>query len=215
MKIVKVGYITDLNQREILGEMLLIELINKYNVNAVIIGGDCNLDPEDLPLRNKVKYYILSGDKDDVYVTKASRRQDNLLDGNIIHLNNIVVAGISGLDCYQTIVRLSKILNNMKKPRVDVLVTHHPPQGCLDLIESLGLRAGLGIIRKLVIKLRPAAVLTGHLRNRGVCYIGQSLVINPGPAEEGNYAILEFKNNGLLYNVSLNKLSKYESIRKC
>ncbi|MCD6340471.1 MAG: hypothetical protein J7L51_00780 [Desulfurococcales archaeon] len=207
MTLIKIGYITDLNQKEELGRALLVNLINTYRVDTILIGGDCNLDPQNLPLKDKVKYYILSGDKDDIYITKTSRKLGNLLDGSIVYLGNIAIAGISGLDCYQSIIKLSKALSQSgNKVRINILVTHHPPKGCLDRIEALNIRAGLSSVRDLINKLRPNAVLTGHLGNRGICYIDDIPVINPGPAEDGFCTVLEFRSDGALRSALLLKL---------
>jgi len=214
MKMVRVGYITDLNQRERIGEELLRELLMRHEVHTVLIGGDCNLDPQKLPLKNRIKYYILSGDKDDIYITKEARKNNILLDGSITQLEGVLIAGIGGLDYYQNVVRLNKILSTSNNLKIDILVTHHPPLGCLDLIEPLGLRAGLRTIRNLIVRLKPTIVLTGHLRNKGICYIEESLVINPGPANEGNYAVLELGHAKSLQELLLGKLSSLEHAKK-
>ncbi len=207
MTLIKIGYITDLNQKEELGRALLVSLIKVYRVDAILVGGDCNLDPQNLPLKDKVKYFVLSGDKDDIYITKISRKLGNLLDGNIIYLGNIAIAGISGLDYYQSIIKLSKALSQSgNKVRVNILVTHHPPKGCLDRIDALNIRSGLSSVRDLIIKLKPNIVLAGHLGNRGICYINNIPVISPGPAEEGFCTILEFSGNGVLRSALLLKL---------
>ncbi len=207
MSLVRIGYITDLNQREKLGHMLLTNLIETFRVEAIIIGGDCNLDPQELPLREKVSYYFLSGDKDDIYITKTSRKLGNLLDGNIIYLSNITFAGVSGLDYYQSIVKLLKTVSQVRgKVKINVLVTHHPPKGCLDYIETLGIRVGLASVKELIVRLEPSIVLTGHINNRGICYVNEVPVVNPGPAEEGYCAILEISSRGLPESISLLKL---------
>ncbi|MCD6428828.1 MAG: hypothetical protein J7L12_04355 [Desulfurococcales archaeon] len=207
MTLIKIGYITDLNRKEEFGHALLVSLIKTYRVNAIIIGGDCNLDPQNLPLKGKVKYFILSGDKDDIYVTKTSRKLGNLLDGNITYLDNIAIAGVSGLDYYQSITKITKYLSERgSKVRVNILVTHHPPRGCLDRIEALNVRGGLGSVRDLIIKLKPDVALTGHLGNRGICYTDGVPVVNPGPAEEGFCTILEFSGSGVLQSILLLKL---------
>ncbi|MCD6085267.1 MAG: hypothetical protein J7J20_07000 [Desulfurococcales archaeon] len=214
MEVVRVGYITDLNQREHIGEELLRELLMKHEVHIILIGGDCNLDPQKLPFKNRIRYYILSGDKDDIYVTKEARKNNILLDGSIIRLNRVFIAGIGGLDYYQNVARLDKILSTSNNLKIDILVIHHPPLGCLDLIEPLGLRAGLRTIRNLIVKLKPTIVLTGHLRNKGICYIEGSLVVNPGPADEGNYAVLELGHTRSLREVLLGKLSSLGYAKK-
>jgi len=200
----RIGYITDLNGREILGKTLLNTLVSKHHVNIIIIGGDCNMDPTLLPANNEVMYYILSGDRDDIYVTKTSRLLSKLLDGTIAYVGNIALAGISGLDYYQNLNKLRKALE--KNVRINVLVTHHPPRNCLDRIEAIDKRAGIGVLRDFIIRLKPDLVLTGHLNNRGICYIGTTLVINPGPAEKGFYAVIELDINGKPKDVLLAKL---------
>jgi len=72
-----------------------------------------------------------------------------------------------------------------------ILVTHAPPYGTLDMVRS-GRHVGSLALRKALELLNPAAVLCGHIHeSRGVLEAGGTLIVNPGPAAYGYYAMLE------------------------
>ena len=73
--------------------------------------------------------------------------------------------------------------------KFDVLVSHVPPRGCNDRIPD-GHR-GDDWLREFVMRCRPALVLSGHIHeSRGVCRLGDTICVNPGPAKDGFAAIV-------------------------
>jgi Icc-related predicted phosphoesterase len=70
-----------------------------------------------------------------------------------------------------------------------VLVSHCPPQNTkLDLVPS-GEHAGSMAVRHFVEKFKPALVVSGHIHEaKGVDSIGETVLVNTGPAHRGDYA---------------------------
>ena len=70
-----------------------------------------------------------------------------------------------------------------------VLVSHCPPKNTrLDIVAS-GEHAGSMAVRSFVEKFKPALVISGHVHEaRGRDSIGETILLNTGPAHRGNYA---------------------------
>jgi Icc-related predicted phosphoesterase len=89
-----------------------------------------------------------------------------------------------------------KVLRKIKGEKIFVL--HYPPKGIFDIIKDTkdnpmnGKSAGIGFFREAIQKYKPNLVLCGHMHEYcGAKKIGKTLVINPGDAEKGRYAIVE------------------------
>ncbi len=92
--------------------------------------------------------------------------------------------------------KLYSLFRKMKQ--MDLFVFHYPPQGVFDIIRDkhnpyTGKSAGVPLFRKVIGKYKPKLVLCGHMHEyQGSRKLGQSLVVNPGDAEEDKYAIVEW-----------------------
>jgi uncharacterized protein len=72
-----------------------------------------------------------------------------------------------------------------------VLVPHAPPHGAVDLTSS-GVNAGSRSVRQFIERIQPLLVLCGHIHEaRGQTRIGQSHVVNCGPARAGHHVVAE------------------------
>lgn len=72
-----------------------------------------------------------------------------------------------------------------------ILVSHTPPFG-VDADLGRGRHLGSTAIRKFVEAKRPLAVCCGHIHEgRSISRIGETVVVNAGPAKEGFYASLK------------------------
>ncbi len=73
-----------------------------------------------------------------------------------------------------------------------VFVPHAPPRGVVDLT-STGVSAGSEAVREFIDHVQPGLVLCGHIHEaRGQAKIGQSLVVNCGPARRGHYVVADW-----------------------
>lgn len=77
-----------------------------------------------------------------------------------------------------------------------ILLSHAPPYNtkCDVIIDSDGqeIHAGNMIIRYFIEKTQPMACFCGHIHESiGTDIIGRTLIVNPGPAGNGNFAFLD------------------------
>lgn len=79
-----------------------------------------------------------------------------------------------------------------------IAVGHNPPKNTdCDKISG-GIHVGSQLFTQFIEQYKPLAVVTGHIHeSAGICKVGTTTVINPGPLLEGKYAWLEVaKENG-------------------
>ncbi len=121
--------------------------------------------------------------------------------GHIIADITIVGAGGSIPTPFNTMIEFSedtleKILEDGIKDldgkKIDVLMTHTPPYGtALDLAGKIE-HVGSKIVRKTIEKYQPVISLSGHIHeSRAIDRIDKTLLINPGAAALGYYALIE------------------------
>jgi len=107
------------------------------------------------------------------------------IENKVVEVEGIRFAGVSGQDPYTSASQLSDF-------DFDVLVTHYPPYKTVDKAWT-GTHIGLKVIRELVEKKKLKLALCGHVHESpGVVRLGNSLIVNPGPAMHGRYAIIEY-----------------------
>ena len=89
--------------------------------------------------------------------------------------------------------RLNSIKNKNK-----IFVLHYPPMGVFDIIKDKkdnpmnGKSAGVRFFREAIRKYKPLIAFCGHMHEyQGMKKIGRTLVVNPGDAEKGKYAVVE------------------------
>ncbi len=73
-----------------------------------------------------------------------------------------------------------------------VLVSHVPPKDTsLDLTGS-GVHVGSNAVREFIETMQPILVVCGHIHEaRGTDKIGRTLILNPGPAQNWFYSVIE------------------------
>jgi len=73
-----------------------------------------------------------------------------------------------------------------------VVVSHNPPKNTKLDLTRLGLHVGSMSLRSFIEQHKPLCVVCGHIHEaRGVDSLGLTVLVNPGPARDGNYAVLE------------------------
>ncbi|MCB9480467.1 MAG: metallophosphoesterase family protein [Desulfobacteraceae bacterium] len=90
---------------------------------------------------------------------------------------------------------LSGIEKQLKKEVPLVLVSHQPPFDCkCDVIDS-GIKTGSIAIRRFIENYSPVVCFTGHIHEAyGTGKIGNTIIVNPGQAEKGRAAIMDYNN---------------------
>jgi len=76
-----------------------------------------------------------------------------------------------------------------------ILVSHSPPKKTkLDKIR-LGLHVGSEAVRRFIEIAQPILCICGHIHEaRGIDKLGRTVLVNPGPAMKGYYALVEISN---------------------
>jgi len=191
---------------DIHGNMAAADWINsiaeKEDVDYVLVLGDItDFGP------NEVAEKILGPVKRDVYAIPGNCDPLSLPDtissvaidmhGKTADLDGFHVAGLGGSNptIFNTPFELDeetiyKMLKPISKEGM-ILMVHAPPYGINDMIPS-GLNVGSKSILKIVKEFRPVLVLSGHIHeDYGVKYINGTTFVNPGPAKDGMYALVE------------------------
>jgi Icc-related predicted phosphoesterase len=88
---------------------------------------------------------------------------------------------------------LNRASSNLPVNKWFVLVSHSPPWNTRLDRTSLGLHAGSRSVRRFIEERQPSIVFCGHIHEaKGKEKIGKTIIINPGPARHGDYAIASF-----------------------
>ncbi len=137
------------------------------------------------------KVFAVTGNMDDTHIARILRDNDWLLDGRVAVIGDVVLAGVGGLQPIQDIERLRALLPRTLTPRHKLLVlAHHPIHGHLDKT-FMGVHAGLYEARRFVEEFKPLVYMHGHIHEaRGIDRYGETLLVNPGPAAQGYYALV-------------------------
>ncbi|HJJ46896.1 MAG TPA: metallophosphoesterase [Methanocorpusculum sp.] len=87
----------------------------------------------------------------------------------------------------------AEIVANLTKNRWNILVTHAPPYGVLDEVAPdvhVGCHAMADILKNFDL------VCCGHIHEmKNSTEINGTVCVNPGPAKDGNYAVIELEND--------------------
>lgn len=95
--------------------------------------------------------------------------------------------------------KMNSLLKQIK--RKSIFIFHYPPKGIFDIIKEKGNpfrggSSGIDFFRKAILKHKPFLVLCGHMHEyQGKKKLGNSLVVNPGEASKGEFAIIDIDEN--------------------
>jgi Icc-related predicted phosphoesterase len=94
----------------------------------------------------------------------------------------------------------SSVLNGLELQHENplIFVSHQPPFGTLNDEVSPGVHAGSKNIRLFIESVQPLICFTGHI-HEGIAIdtIGNTSIVNPGPAAAGNYAFVEIEGSAI------------------
>ncbi|MDP7079100.1 MAG: metallophosphoesterase family protein [Candidatus Undinarchaeales archaeon] len=87
-----------------------------------------------------------------------------------------------------------------------VLVTHAPPSGTGAALLPNGQDIGSDEVHRAISQLSPTLVVCGHVHESpGRFQLGDTVVVNPGPAQDGRYALIKLGRKGMVSSVSLGR----------
>ena len=88
-----------------------------------------------------------------------------------------------------------------------ILISHNPPKDTKCDAVNAELHAGSQMFTDFIKENQPLAVVCGHIHEgKAVDKIGDTVVINPGPLQKGNYAWLEVEKDGENWKVTKTEL---------
>jgi Icc-related predicted phosphoesterase len=92
-----------------------------------------------------------------------------------------------------------------------IFVCHQPPYDTLLDQKRTGNHVGSHSVRKWIEQVQPMLCLTGHIHEGvGVDRVVNTTIVNPGPTEEGKYALVQVSREGIqkvnLFELSLDRL---------
>ena len=125
------------------------------------------------------------------------------LDGRGVRVDDLGLFGVSAaplsplhtpyeLDDEELGRRIESGFEAVKGSRVVVFCPHAPPRGtACDRLRS-GEHVGSVVVRAFIEREQPDLVLCGHIHeSRGTDEIGRAAIVNPGPAADGHYAVVD------------------------
>ncbi len=143
------------------------KVVKHSEVGAVLLCGDVSINEKFVRELSGLNLLAVSGDDDDIYVLKLAKKYNVLIDGKIVEVAGVKVGGVGAVN---TSLDLSSLMS--RSERVDVLLTHFPPYGCLDRQPPFYIPTGLRSIRMLLEVVKPSLVFVGHNTRPGVEYCG-------------------------------------------
>ncbi|MBS7249257.1 MAG: metallophosphoesterase [Candidatus Freyarchaeota archaeon] len=140
---------------------------------------------------SKIPVFYVWGNMDRVKPdTQLQEVNATCLHGQKTEFGEVELLGLSGnawgYDFLSTIEKSNKPL---------IIVSHEPPEGCLDLTWN-GSHAGDPQIKNFIEKVQPDLMVCGHIHEaRGEANIGETVVCNVGKLGSGNILTIDIKNN--------------------
>ncbi len=110
---------------------------------------------------------------------------------------------LSDFSIFKTLTEETMDWNNL------ILIMHNPPKDTKCDQVAPDVHVGSEKLRLFIEEKKPLAVITGHIHEGiGIDYIGSTIVINPGPLAEGNYAVLDIVKEHGRWNINKAELKK-------
>ena len=224
----KILYITDIHNNIKIISSLIYEISSS---DLIIIGGDitnfgCADDAKNI-IKEIEKYnknvLAVTGNCDNIEIEHYLKFHNINLHKNVIkHNNNIIITGISGslttpfntpneytVNQFNNITnKICTMLGNSQKIKSKdiILVTHQPPIDTINDTINKNMHLGSKAIRQLIEKISPLICLTGHIHEGiGIDKIDNTAIVNPGPAKDGYFAIIQLNKNNI-DDIKLNKI---------
>lgn len=140
------------------GQLDYLVKIAKYaEIDILLLCGDVSINEGFIKELSHTELFIVSGDEDDIHVIKLAKRHNILLDGKIVEVAGVKIGGVGAVN---TSLDYSTLVSSIEK--IDVLLTHFPPYGCLDRHPPLYIPSGLKSLRILLETIKPSIVFVGH-----------------------------------------------------
>jgi Icc-related predicted phosphoesterase len=148
--------------------------------------------------------FFVPGNMDSPELMNWSERNIKNLHGRCESLDNYSLIGVGGsvytpfnthLEFAENEIAetLSQAFSKCAEKKNIILISHCPPKDTKLDRTATGIHAGSTSVRQFIESKKPVLVVTGHIHEaRGIDKIGETIIVNPGPAHMGRYVIIEF-----------------------
>ncbi len=199
----EIVFLTDIHGKFAVIPQIFVE----EDPDFVFIGGDLtDFGPLDgvIPALEEIPAptFVIPGNCDPKEIIQVIEASDAIsLHTKSIDLGMITVTGLGGSNTtpFHTLYELSEediastladVLAKTKKNRWNILLTHAPPQGALDGIGENG-EIHVGSVAIAAVVREFDLICCGHIHEqKGIAELEHRICVNPGPASEGNYAVI-------------------------
>jgi uncharacterized protein len=205
---VLIGYVVDVHDHF---ESVVDVLKNVGDVDVLLVGGDITTfgTPEDAERAMELwsqlvpRVLAVSGNMDSPEIDLRLGELGVSIDARACVIDDVGFAGVSAaprsplhtpyeLEDDEIERRGEAAFEGMRGARVRIFCPHAPPHDTeCDRLRS-GEHVGSIVLRRLIEREQPDLVLCGHIHEaRGVDFIGDTRIVNPGPVTAGHYAVCE------------------------
>lgn len=179
----------------------ILDRIEKNKVKGIILAGDLTSYGSEggamelIEMLSFSKLFAVPGNLDSQSALKAMEKSGVSVHGKKRKLENKSITGMGGGltggpgEILFSEKEIEKKLSGLVEKN-SILVTHLPPKNsALDSVN--GKNIGSKAVRRIIQEKKPSLHLCGHVHeSRNIEQINKTLCINPGPAKEGNAALV-------------------------
>jgi len=204
----KIIAVTDLHEKTSLLSALSVHL---QEAELVLLCGDITHFGREKEMERIIRQFCrynpsvlaVTGNCDYPVTEKYLQEKGISLHARVRMFGEYQVVGLSGsLPCPGTTPHeyseeaYAAILENipLTAGRTLIMVSHQPPFNTLNDQVSPGVHVGSKSIRRFIELHHPLVCFTGHIHEGiAIDHIGETMLVNPGPARAGNYAFAELE----------------------
>ncbi|MGC8937104.1 MAG: metallophosphoesterase family protein [Candidatus Methanomethylicaceae archaeon] len=201
--------LSDIHGKESSLRSILQYTLNSYQIDAISISGDITHfgSSEDLNRilaivsETGLPFFYVLGNCDPPELKNGLESLGMCLESKCHKISDFTIAGSGGSTPtpFETPFEVEEgaLTRNIREASskcggtIHLLVTHNPPLGSVVDLTRSGSHVGSRALRALILNLQPMVAQCGHIHEaRGKEFLGRTLVLNPGPAMRGNFAII-------------------------
>lgn len=196
------------------------EILTKVSADAVVIGGDITTVGTPAEVERAIEGWkrfgrplvAVAGNMDSPEIDSALESAGVSVNGRGIKIGDVGFFGVSAspfsalhtpyeISEEETAQRIEAGYRVVRDSKVKVFVPHCPPHGTKVDKVFVGAHVGSKSVRDFIDQEQPDVVICGHIHEgRGQDVIGQSKIVNCGPAGKGYYTVIEIGEKILITN---------------